>query len=213
MQRALTIAVNTSVMLLAAGRVSADTNARLTERTAAHQNALDRIRQFSFSEERASMMYSLSQFGGDCQVHMIYDPKNWSRIMFKFVRDGKELVTFQGHKASTFCTYHNVLYFAAYPSSDCGGEIIAFDLSAGRQLWKTTLKGNVPGPHSGYSNLIEIGVAAQGGIDHDGEATVFVYGHESYGDYVNRLDANEGALLAAKVYRDDVRDAHRNGTK
>jgi hypothetical protein len=173
---------------------------RLTVRGDAWQNVLDRG-SFRFSESDASVLFALSQFGGKCQIHMIYDPAKWWSITFKFVKDGKELLTIDGHTKSVFCADKNILYFAHFSTSSQGCVVTAHDLETGKKLWETELNALPLATHSSYSNEVTMGLSNLTGTEMEGEGIVSVTGHESYGDYIEILDRETGKILAHKVYR------------
>lgn len=63
---------------------------------------------FGFSQSEASVLFSLTQFAAECQVHMIYDPAKQWQLKFKFVKAGKEVLSLDGHSQSVFradCTF------------------------------------------------------------------------------------------------------------
>ncbi len=203
MRRSLTNGVMLiAAITMAAGTVLAE-EGRLAARSAAHQKALDGDKSFTFSEGDASMLFSLSQFGGKCQIHMIYDPTDWAHITFRFVRDETKLLEVKGHTQSVFRAKDNVLYFAHFETSSQGCVVTAHDLDSGKKLWERKLKGIRGSGHSGYSNLVTISVGSRSGIDEKGEASVYISGHEGFGDYVEILDSKTGKMLAHKVYRED----------
>jgi hypothetical protein len=70
--------------------------------------------------------------------------------------------------------------------------LAAYDLTSGRELWQSTLKGIGGVKYSAYRNLVNMGLA--------GEA-ISIQGHESYGDYLEILDRKTGKRLAHRVFR------------
>jgi hypothetical protein len=177
-----------------------DPSEALAPRKRAWQESLEH-RTFAFRADEADLIFALSQFSGDCQVHMIHDPKKWSRLTFKFVRDGSELLAIEAHRNSTFRTVGNILYFPHFWPSSTGCTVAAYDLTTGKKLWETKLNAmGYPG-HSAYRNEVTIGVGKVEGIDKAGEGSVSVYGHETFGDYIEVLDQKTGTLLAHKIYR------------
>lgn len=177
---------------------------RMATRGSAHQKALDQVKLFEFSESDASMLFSLSQFGGNCQVQMIYDPTDRVHIMFRFVRDEKLLFEVEGHTQSVFRTKGNVMYFAHFSPWAVGCVVTAHDLDSGKKLWETKLKGIGGGPSfvSAYRNRVTISVGSRSEIDVGDEASIYICGNESFGDYIEVLDSNTGKILANKVYRE-----------
>jgi len=172
----------------------------LAAKKAAWQKTLER-EPFRFSESNEGILSSLSQYGGNCQVHMIHDPAKWGGLGFKFVRDGKELLSLEGHTGSSFRTAGNVLYFAHFPRSSSGCTVTAHDLTTGNKLWETKLSGVGTPMHSAYSNRVTMGLSSLHNLDKKGEGIISITGRESYGDYVEILDRRTGKVLAHRIYR------------
>lgn len=175
---------------------------RLSVRGEAWQKVLERDSAFEFSEADASMLFALSQFGGKCQIHMVYDPSDSQHITFRFMRDGKELLSIKGHTKSVFRTENNVLYFAHFSTSSQGCVVTAHDLGTGKKLWETKLKGIRPIDHSGYSNEVTMGLGNLTGTEEKDEGVVSIMGREGFGDYVEIIDRETGKALAHKVHRE-----------
>ena len=173
---------------------------RLKAREDAWQAVLERS-SFEFSESDAGVMFSLSQFSGNCQIRMIYDPARWWRLTFRFVRDGKELVEIEGHTKSVFRAEKNILYFAHFQTSSQGCVVTAHDLETGKKLWETKLNAIPRAGHSGYSNEVTMSMSSRSGGDNKGEGVVYVVGRESFGDYMEVLDLETGKVLAHKIYK------------
>lgn len=171
----------------------------LTERRAALQKLLER--SFGFNERDSGILFSLSQYSGDPQIHIIYDPKKRWLMSFKFVGDGKEVLTLDGHNGSTFRTADDILYFAHFWPWAPGCRIAAYHLRNGKELWETELSGVGQPGHSAYLNQVTLEVRHIEGVDREGEASVLITGSESYGQYREVLDAKTGLQLAHKVYR------------
>src|SRR5262249_29245779 len=144
---------------------------------------------------RVGVFYSLSQSAWDCKVHMVY-PATWRRgLTFKFVRDGKEVLSIEGHTRSEFRAKNNVLYFADFLPSAAGCSVAAYDLKTGKKLWKTELNAAGCLDHSAYSNEVSMDL----GLEEHGIVTIT--GREAYGDYIEVLDRKTGKVLAHKRYR------------
>ncbi|HEX8340484.1 MAG TPA: hypothetical protein VF624_06205 [Tepidisphaeraceae bacterium] len=195
-RRVLLLSIAMAATLAAVAAAEPD---RLTVRGEAWQKVLERG-AFQFSEANADVLYALSQFGGKCQIHMVYDPAKWHQITFKFVKDGKEFIEIVGHKNSVFRTDKNVLYFAHFGTSMQGCTVTAYDLDSGEKLWETKLNAIPPASHSGYSNYVTMGLGRLGGTEEEGEGVVSITGRESYGDYIEILDRTTGKVLAHRVY-------------
>ena len=179
---------------------AADAPDPLAAKKAAWEKVLGQM-TFRFSESDAGVLFSLTQYGGDCKVHMVFDPKKWWRLTFQFERDGKDILTLDGHQGSVFRTVKNVLYFAHFPPGDCGCTVAAYDLTTGKKLWETKLNAVGTPLHSAYFNRVTMGLSSLPELDKEGEGIVSITGRESFGDYVEILDRNSGKVLAHKVYR------------
>jgi WD40 repeat protein len=148
------------------------------------------------------LLYALSQFRGKCQIHMVYDPAGAKRyrLTFKFVRDGKEVLSLVGHEHSVFRESGNTLYFARFPTGAHGCKVTAHDLTNGKQLWETRLRAIDVRSHSAYSNRVALALDGVGDLK-NGPDVVVVTGRESFGDYMEVLDCKTGTALAHKIYR------------
>ncbi len=136
----------------------------LSARKAGWQNLLDGA-TFKFPESRSGLWYSLTQYPAEGQVHIIYDRREPWPMIFKFVRDGKDVVTVKGHAQSQFHSEGNVLYFADFFPSSTGCSVAAYDLANGKQLWETKLSAMGNPGHSAYRNQVVLGVGKLGPVD------------------------------------------------
>lgn len=85
-----------------------------------------------------------------------------------------------------------MLYFALYGARSNGCAVVAYDLKTGDELWKRRLEGVGFVSHSAYVNYVNLEA---------NDYCVAIFGHESYGDYLEVLDAKSGKLIANKVFR------------
>ncbi len=138
------------------------------------RNVLDR-EEFRFPAPKAGVLDSVTQYSGDCQIHLIRDVAKWRQALtIRFVREGKTVVEFDGHTESAFLEAGGVLYFLHFNPSSSGARVSAHDLTTGKKLWMTSLNALGPVQHSGYRNSTVI---------EEGDGVVRVFGRESYGDY------------------------------
>jgi len=198
--RTWTVAVGIVALVAASLSRAADPPGQLAAKKEAWQKALEDM-TFRFSESDAGVLYSLSQYSGDCKLHMIYDPKERGQLTFKFERDGKEVLTLPGHTGSVFRTVKNLLYFAHFPTYSSGSTVAAYDLTTGKRLWETKLNAVGNPSHSAYGNKVTMGLSSLHDLDKEGEGIVSITGRESFGDYIEILDRSTGKVLAHKVYR------------
>ena len=107
--------------------------------------------------------------------------------------DGKELVAWEGHNRSVFTLQGDVLVYADFHPSSTGCSVVAFDLKAKKQLWKTQLHGIGPVTHFRYSNLVTLEI-----INND---AVQVFGNESFGQYLEIVDLKTGKTVGHRKYK------------
>jgi outer membrane protein assembly factor BamB len=158
--------------------------------------------QYGLPEHYSGLLTSLGKFKGNAKVHVVFDPKDRWNIEYKFVRDGREILSIQGHDQSAFAAEGDDLFFAHYQTSAAGCTIVAYDLNTGKQRWQTELHHEKPLGHSAYLNLVTLRISDKGeGEETSAGAAIVVTGMESYCDYVEVLDRRIGESLAIKNYR------------
>jgi hypothetical protein len=187
-------------LLFAAFRVPAASFA-FDEQIARWQESVEKA-AWSFHERDADILSAVSQYGGDCDIHLIFERKRPSTIQLRLVRDGKQVLTLSGHRHSVFVTGNNVLYFAHFLPSAFGCSVAAYDLTTGGELWRTRLKGVGGVAHSAYRNLVNIRLS---------DDVITVVGHEAYGDYLELLDRKTGQRVAHRVFRKGYDDLSKPG--
>ena len=122
---------------------------------------------------------------------MIYRPSEFPKeLTIKFVRDDKDVLLLAGHLRSVFRARGNILYFAEFSRHSSGCTVVAYDLSSGKKLWRSDLQAMGNPPHSKYRNRVNLEL--DGGV-------VRVRGYESFGSYVEIVDAKTGKTLAHRV--------------
>ncbi|HJZ60469.1 MAG TPA: DUF6265 family protein [Gemmataceae bacterium] len=118
-------------------------------------------------------------------------------ILIRFSREGKAAYEFKGHAATPFViTGDRLIYSNHFPGAS-GAEVVAIDLTTGREVWRTQLQGLGPIEHSAYRNDVALRLADGG---------VFVYGQESMGGYIEVLDPQTGKTVGHRTL------THRNPT-
>jgi len=177
-------------------------------RTVAWQNALEHAK-FDLKEDERGVMYSLSQFQGDCKIEMIYDPAQHWGLTFKLIHSGKEIATMEGSTDAVFCGTKGVFYFAQFSNQSCGCRVLAFNTTTGAKLWERDLIAAGVIDHSKYTNHVTMrrgpfspdeGAKFLSDMDQN-RGSLIISGSEGAGDYVEVLDMETGAVLAHKVYR------------
>ena len=102
-------------------------------------------------------------------------------------QDERELHKWQTHHEGTFTIIGDILVYSTHSPIATGVQITAYDLSIGKLEWQTHLKGVGPVFHSKYRNQINLAV-------NDGVVTV--YGKESSGQYIEKLNLTSGELIS-----------------
>jgi len=173
-----------STVLLLAGATSA--SAQDYQKTAADT-------AWSWSAERASVSDSYLKFPNTYGIELIRKKNKYGEITIRIMDDGKELVAWEGHNRSVFTLQGDVLVYADFHPSSTGCSVVAFDLKAKKQLWKTQLHGIGPVTHFRYSNLVTLEI-----INND---AVQVFGNESFGQYLEIVDLKTGKTVGHRKYK------------
>ncbi len=142
---------------------------------------------WQWSDEKATLAYCIKQHLPDYDVVTDSEEKFYTPISIR-TKGEKKLVyhLHDGHQGIVFARHQCTLFIAEFDAIGSGCEVVAIDLSMGKQCWKSRLRGIGPRGHSKYQNVVN--------IETDG-AKVTVYGNESHGKYVEQLDAKSGKML------------------
>jgi hypothetical protein len=106
-------------------------------------------------------------------------------------RDGRRIYAWTGHAHSVFRIVGDRLYYADFKPNGSGGGIVAVDLKAEKQLWRSPLKALGAVSHSGYRNMINLDVSKD---------AVIVFGWESSGRYLELKSLEDGASVAHRLF-------------
>jgi hypothetical protein len=148
---------------------------------------------WEWSDARATAADSAQRLKGDYKAEV--EPRgDWGGAVIRIVKGGAAVHSFEGHVGTTFAVGDDVLYYADYSRAASGCVVVAWDLKAKKQLWKTRLKGLGPIRHFQYRNAVA--------LDLDGQA-VRARGKESLGRYVEYVDRRTGKTVGHKVYPKD----------
>jgi hypothetical protein len=129
----------------------------------------------------------------DYQVHEMIVQTGGFRTTTFWVHDrDKVRCAWEEHGHGVFLVRDQVLYRADYLAHSSGCSVVAFDLKAGKELWKATLKGLGPIDHSKYHNRVR--------MERVDDAVFAVYGQESAGRYVELVDFKTGRTVGHKVF-------------
>jgi hypothetical protein len=142
--------------------------------------------------DRASLKQSFLNYQGEYQLELIRPQGRIGVFLIRFSKDGRPVYSWEGHYASVFVVRGNVLYRTEFHPSSSGCGLIAYDLAAGKELWKTHLKGLGPIEHTEYHNLVT--------LDLPRDDVLRVFGNEAAGRYVEYIDARSGKTVGHKVF-------------
>ena len=148
--------------------------------------------KWEWKHENASVLRSVQNYHGDLQVEIAKRANTFGKLTVRFSKGDTTVLALDGHHATGFAADGNVLYYTEYHPSASGCAVVAFDMAAGKELWKSYLKGIGPIAHTAYRNLVAVEL-------HGGALRVL--GHESAGDYVEYVDLKTGKTVGHKLFR------------
>ncbi len=153
----------------------------------------------------------INNFQANCTVQFTYSPEHYGSIDFRFLKGGKELISFPGHFKTVFAAKQNILVFVSYGQGSNGATATAYDLNAEKELWNMRLDGIGRVKHFAYSN--EVSMAIFGAFEENSDGEVFVEGHESSGSYMEVRDLKTGKLLAHRKITNEEYQRRNNSTE
>ena len=154
----------------------------------------DRVRNLGsgWTKERANILYSLAQGSPIYDVAVVRAHNKPGVFRFEVSEGDRELFAWWGHVNSVFVLNGDRLFYVEFSVGFPGGEVVAVDLKAGKELWKSRLRAiEVRSGQISYTNLIN--------ISSDGKV-VSIFGNEGLGQYYEEKDAGTGATLVHKVF-------------
>ncbi len=165
------------------------------------QDRLDKETRCDFDDD-ANVLSSIKKYSCDCQMHLVCGPGETDKWTLVFVKNGKMVLSLDAHEYSVFCNEQrgfeaakgreeDVLYYAHFSPSSNGCKVAAYDLSNGKQLWATELKGVGRFDHSLWSNQVNI---------HLHEGVVYIAGKEMGSKYLEVLDRKTGKTIAHRIF-------------
>jgi hypothetical protein len=139
--------------------------------------------------EEKDLAACVARYLGDYRVESVRSGLTGSKVTLQ-VRDNEQLVfTWEGHDYTVFTRSGRVLFLADYDPRSTGCAVVAYDLKARKELWRTELEGIGGVSLSKYHNRVTISLASDGNV-------VVVCGDEASGRYVERLNARTGKDLS-----------------
>jgi hypothetical protein len=148
--------------------------------------------EWKWPADKAGVQASVKRYSGDCKVDIVTKEMAFNNAEVRFFRNDKLLFTIEGHSGTSFAGDKLVVWYADYSYGSSGCALVAYDLEAGKQLWKTPLKGLGPIAHFRYRNDVVIE------LDKD---VIRVWGKESAGNYFEIVDRKTGKTVGHKDFR------------
>lgn len=146
----------------------------------------------TFNVWDTNLLWCVDRHLPDYDVHIIRPKGERAPLTMSLQRDGAEVYRWEGaHARSVFTRQGDVLFIALFEPASTGCSVLAYDIAARKELWKTKLRGLSVGFHSQYSNSVNIRLTT---------SEVIVYGREMAGRYVESLDINTGECTGHAVY-------------
>lgn len=161
------------------------------ERSLPDQAAAEK-KEWTWAEDRATPQASARQLGDGFKVQISPTKDKPLSLTLTLTREGRTVYSWEGHEHSVFVRAGDVLYSADFSPFSTGCAVIAYDMKAGKLLWKTHLWGVPVAAHSKYGNRVNLEI--------DGRLLT-VYGNESFGRYIELLDLRTGKTVGHRVVR------------
>jgi hypothetical protein len=145
--------------------------------------------EWQWKPESATATGSAKSFRGDFQADVAVNDSGATIV--KFAKGDEIVFTLEGHAWTVFAGRGNVVYYADFIPQSSGCSVIAYDLKAKKQVWKTNLKGLGPIDHTKYRNAVILDIK---------DDAVHILGNESAGKYVEYLDLKSGKTVGHRVF-------------
>jgi hypothetical protein len=145
--------------------------------------------EFVCDSRRSGLEFSLRENREACDIEVIYEPKKRQELRIVFLRKGKRLMEVRGHLQSLFRVSEDKLYFVEYVPNQRGCAVVAYDLSNGKMLWRSPLRG-AKGKETGIVQCVNMSAGEWVGLSC----------READGQFGVLLDRTTGAELAHRVY-------------
>lgn len=146
---------------------------------------------WGWNQEQAGPAYGISQSGGKYDIRIDVSHDDLSNWTFSIQRDGKPICSWRGHPHTVFRIQEDRLYYARFHTSGSGGQVVAVDLTTGKELWASDLKALGPIQHSAYQNLMNLDANLE---------VVTVWGNETMGRYLEFKDARTGQTVGHRIF-------------
>lgn len=152
---------------------------------------------WEWQPEQATVLSSMMLCPKDYKVEIIRPQNTFGELTIQFYHDDRLDCTINGHAYTTFVIDEDILYYADYSHSTTGCALVAYDMKARKQLWKSDLEGIGPIEHFGYSNEVIVQLAQGSSL---APRTIQVRGNERAGKYLEFVDAKTGKSVAHRLF-------------
>lgn len=188
------------VLQIVDGKGKGVTPASLRKMTADYQKIADRA-TFEWRKEAAGVAHSVKRIvSRDYTARIEPDPDRVGRIIVSVLKNKEVVFSIKTHEYFVFRLRGDVLYYADFWYASSGCTVVAYDLKAKRQLWRTRLKGLGLVEHSAYHNGVTMdadGALTPWGI---GRGVVVIHGREMSGDYIEFVDLKTGKTVGHRTF-------------
>ena len=171
---------------------AADIRGAPTDENSKWQRQVDRA-EWDFSMEQTSPYWCALHRNGsfsEYEIRLTVQKGSWGVEVE--VLDGEEVrASWKSHRYAVFHIFDGKLFYAAFNYSTMGGKIRAVDLSNGKLIWESRLKGLPMQGHSGYRNQMNLGATKD---------VVVIIGKESYGRYLEYKRTSDGKTVGHRIF-------------
>jgi hypothetical protein len=162
----------------------------LEERRGLRDQTIAEEMGWKWSDERATLKASVRAIPDAYKVRFDQTKGKPYALTIAITSPGQKAYSWEGHEYSVFIVARDILYYVDFGPGSNGCAVIAYDLKAGKPLWKTGVWGIGEVGHSQYWNRINLEINAH---------HLTVFGNEGYGRYIELLDLSTGKTVGNRL--------------
>ncbi len=148
--------------------------------------------KWEFDDSSATLNGHIKRHSGIYGLRVSGDLQTGQDLFIDFTFRGKTVLRQAAHPKSAFVVVEETLYWADFSPIASGCQLQSYSLETGKQQWSSKLTGLGPISHSKYSNVVRLEAR---------EDTIWVWSHESSGDYLEVVAQSTGKTLANRVFQ------------
>lgn len=148
--------------------------------------------KWEFDDKSSSLNAHIKSHSGIYGLRVSGDLQTGQDLFVDFTFRGKTVLRQAAHPKSAFVVVEDTLYWADFSPTASGCQLQSYSLETGKQQWSTKLTGLGPISHSQYLNAVRVEAR---------EDTIWVWSHESSGDYLEVVAQSSGKTLANRVFQ------------